>query len=111
MKLSRLAAEGDSRPMNLVAADVSRLIILPEKIRADSHRLLRFLSSFHSCWQGLPGLSPPAATEAIGRNSSARRATGLTPVPPSRMPGLKKDQQNFGRKRPAKVSVDQSWPR
>src|SRR5437868_4936670 len=106
MKLSRLAAEGDSRPMNLVAADVSRLIILPEKIRADSHRLLRFLSSFHSCWQGFPGLSVPATTAAIGPNSSGRRAMEFMPGPPSQIPGLKRDQQNSGRKRPAKVSAD-----
>ncbi len=31
--------------MNLVAADVSRLTIFPGKIRADSHRLLRFRGS------------------------------------------------------------------
>ncbi len=39
--MSRPQDRPDSRSMNLVAAELSRLTICPGKIRADSYRLLR----------------------------------------------------------------------
>ena len=37
--------------MNLLAADVNRLIILPGMIRADSHRLLQFRGNWEEASQ------------------------------------------------------------
>src|SRR5258708_23890195 len=46
-------------PMNLIAADVTRLTILPGKIRADSHRLLRFRGTKRASLRGVLSRSSP----------------------------------------------------